>query len=240
MWDELKELLLAFVAALVALWAIVTLVSLSGRLATQDRNSGQKSQDEKPPVDTHASIAADVRDHRPGSVQYEGTPVVASLFISAQAGAPMQEKEQIEAIAHKGLHGDRYCEGCGFWSEKDECQVTIIAQEDLDDMTRETGIDFGKGLHRRNIVTRNIAIEQFVGKRFQIGEAKFAYDRPRPPCLHLQTITGPGVVQAIAGRSGICIRCFHGGVIRQGDEIIPITMSLSGILKTTVKSFWKN
>jgi len=166
--------------------------------------------------------------------------VVAGLFISSQGGTPMQEVEEIEAVARGGLRGDRYCEGCGFWSEKDECDVTIIAQEDLDDMARESGIDFSKGVHRRNIVTRNIALGEFVGKRFQIGEAKFAYDRPRPPCLHLQTITEPGIVKAMVGRSGICVRCFHGGTIRQGDEIIPITMSLSTFLKRAAKSIWQN
>ncbi len=240
MWNELKELLIALLAAIAALWAIVTLVSLSGRLNAPDDGAKQKPPDKEPSLDAHAPITADALDQTSRSAPYEGTPVVTGLFVTSQGSAPMQQVDEIEAVARRGLRGDRYCEGCGFWSEKDECQVTIIAQEDLDDMARETGIDFSNGVHRRNIVTRNIAIEQFVGKRFQIGGAKFVYDRPRPPCLHLQTITEAGVVKALVGRSGICVRCFHGGVIRQGDEIIPITMSFPTILKRALKSFWQN
>ncbi len=168
----------------------------------------------------------------------EGPPSVAQMFIASEASAPMREVDQIEAIARGGLRGDHYCEGCGFWSEKDECEITMISLHDLDDIERETGISFDNGAHRRNIVARNIAMESLIGKRCQIGDAKFAYERPRPPCLHLQQISQPGVVKALVGRSGICIRCFHSGVVRQGDDIIPITFSLAAFVKRAARSFW--
>lgn len=169
----------------------------------------------------------------------DGPPSVARLFIARKASAPMQEVDQIEAIARRGLRGDRYCEGCGFWSEKDECEITMIAQEDLDDIKQETGIGFDNGAHRRNIVTHNIAMENLIGKRFRIGDAKFAFERPRPPCLHLQTISEPGVVKALVGRSGICVRCFHGGVVKRGDPIILISLSFAAFVKKAARSFWQ-
>ncbi len=252
MWSELKELLVGFVGALIALWAVVILVNLGNRLGAQNEETVKKAKKTKPHEDLHSPIveiekgrvspSSDPRSKRykPAYIRtMDGPPSVARLFIARKASAPMQEVDQIEAIARRGLRGDRYCEGCGFWSEKDECEITMIAQEDLDDIKQETGIGFDNGAHRRNIVTHNIAMENLIGKRFRIGDAKFAFERPRPPCLHLQTISEPGVVKALVGRSGICVRCFHGGVVKRGDPIILISLSFAAFVKKAARSFWQ-
>lgn len=241
MWNELGELLIGFVAALAALLLVSVFVTSGSRPETKDDEAGKKSNKPKPPEDQHSPIE-DIGMNRTASSpmqNMDGPPIVARMFIAARASAPMREVDAIEVVARRGLRGDRYCEGCGFWSEKDECEITMISQHDLDDIGRETGIDFDNGAHRRNLVAQNIAMESLIGKRFQIGSAKFAYERPRPPCLHLQQISEPGVVKALAGRSGICIRCFHSGMIKQGDHIIPISLSFSGFLKNAVRSFWE-
>lgn len=243
MWSELKELLIGFAAALVALVAIAIFITAGSRSGEQDEETGKNAKNTRP-RDLHSPIedleARHERSKPVSALAINGPPSISRLFIASRASAPMQEVNEIEVIARRGLRGDRYCEGCGFWSEKDECEITMISQADLDDIERETGINFDNGAHRRNFVARNIAMESLIGKRFQIGDAKFAYERPRPPCLHLQKISEPGVVKALVGRSGICIRCFHSGVVRRGDQIIPITLSLSGFLKKAASSFWEH
>ena len=242
MWSELKELLIGFIAAVAALLAIATLVTSASGSGSHDEKTGKKAKKSKLTEDLHSPI----EDIEKGPVPptslriMEGAPTVARLFIAPEASAPMRDVDQIEAIARRGLRGDRYCEGCGFWSEKDECEITMISQEDLDDIELETGISFDNGAHRRNIVVRNIALESLIGKRFQIGDAKFAFERPRPPCLHLQQISEPGVVKALVGRSGICIRCFHSGMVRRGDPVVLITISFAAFVKKATRSFWQN
>ncbi len=152
------------------------------------------------------------------------TPVsgaVEAIYIAPQGGAAMQPVTEIHAIVGRGLAGDRYLERTGYWSGMDECEVTLIEGEGLDRIEGESGIGVSRGEHRRNIVTRGVRLAQLAGKRFAVGEAVLSYDRPRPPCAYIQSITQPGMTRALAqdGRGGICARVVRAGVIRPGDRI---------------------
>ena len=146
--------------------------------------------------------------------------IVEKIFVTAQGGANMQAVEEVEAVVDGGLLGDRYQTRVGYYSGVDECEVTLIEGEALDDILRQTGIQVANGEHRRNIVTRGIRLNDLAGKTFTIGGATLAYDRPRPPCHYVETITEPGMTRALTGgRGGICVRVVKGGLIRTGDPI---------------------
>ncbi|TCJ15291.1 MOSC domain-containing protein [Rubrobacter taiwanensis] len=150
--------------------------------------------------------------------------VVEAIYIAPEGSAEMQPVEEVKAIEGCGLDGDRYCEGTGYWTPSgDVCEVTLISGEDLDYIQDELGLRVKSGEHRRNIVTRGIDHAQLVGKRFRIGEAVLEYDRPRPPCAHVQDLTEPGMTRALVGRGGHCARVVEGGRIRPGDEIVFLT-----------------
>ena len=145
------------------------------------------------------------------------TGTVEAVFIAGKGGDPMQQLEEVEAVVDRGLRGDRYMERTGYWTDVDECQVTLIQGETLDRISEVT-VDSGE--HRRNIVTRGIDLMKLVGKRFQVGEAELIFDRPRPPCGYIQTITQGGMTKALGGfNGGICARVLTGGMIRAGDSI---------------------
>ena len=102
----------------------------------------------------------------------------------------------------------------------DECQVTLIEGENLDWIRANTDIQVGSGEHRRNIVTRDVPLEELQGRRFAIGAAVLEYDRPRPPCAYIQGLTQPGMTRALGGiRGGICARVVQSGTIREEDAI---------------------
>jgi MOSC domain-containing protein YiiM len=63
------------------------------------------------------------------------------------------------------------------------------------------------------------ALKALSGKRFRIGETVLEYDRPRPPCRHVQDLTEPGMTRALKGRGGICARVVKAGRIRARDAI---------------------
>ena len=133
----------------------------------------------------------------------------------------MQRVEQAEAIVGAGLRGDRYMHRTGYWSGVDECQVTLIQAEALEQIAGDSDISVGEGQHRRNIVTRGIALDGLVGRRFHVGDVLLEYDRPRPPCGYIQTITQKGMTRALGGgRGGICVRVVDGGTIRCGDTVV--------------------
>ena len=142
-----------------------------------------------------------------------------AIYIAPSAGEPMERVASVEAVAGRGLKGDRYFAETGRWSGTVDSEVTLIAQEDLDHMSARSDVHVQNGEHRRNIITRNILLEALTGKRFYIGSALFGYDRPRPPCTYIRTITEDGMGKALGRNSGICARCINSGKIKQGDRI---------------------
>lgn len=148
------------------------------------------------------------------------TATVEALFIASGAGRAMERVTSVEALEGQGLAGDRYAARTGYWTAVDECQVTLIEAEALDQIAAEAKLRVAAGEHRRNIVTRGIALEALVGRRFRIGGALLEYDRPRPPCRYVETLTEPGMTRALArAGGGICARVVAAGPIRVGDAI---------------------
>ncbi len=157
---------------------------------------------------------------------FEGWGSVEAIFVTTSAGAPMVALEAASAVAGCGLAGDRYCARTGYWSGFDYCQVTLIEGEALDEIVEMYGIDVGKGQHRRNVVTRGLPFRSLIGAQVSIGEAVLAYDRPRPPCRYIESITEPGMTRALAARrGGICMSVLKSGTIRVGDTISVIAPS---------------
>lgn len=145
--------------------------------------------------------------------------IVEEIYVTGKGSSPMERVEEIRAVENGGLEGDRYKEGTGYWtSYGDVCEVTLIEGEDLDEIENE-GLGVKSGEHRRNIITRGVDLERLRGSRFRIGEAVLKYDRPRPPCKHIQDMTEPGMTRALKRRGGICARVVEGGLIRPRDEI---------------------
>ena len=146
--------------------------------------------------------------------------IVERIFIASDGAMGMGQVDEIEAVAQRGLRGDRYFKRTGYWSGVDECEVTLIEAEHLEEIQRTTGIHVENGQHRRNLVTRGLRLGGLVGRRFQVGKAVLEYDRPRPPCGYIQSITEPGMTKALLGRGGICARVVKSGVIRARDAIV--------------------
>lgn len=145
--------------------------------------------------------------------------VVLKIFVAASGGEAMDAVEEIEALQGCGLRGDRYCKQTGYWTGVDECQVTLIESEALEEICAKTGIHIENGEHRRNLVTRGVRLEELEGKQFRVGEAILEYDRPRPPCGYIESLTERGMTRSLIGRGGICARVVQSGKIRPQDAI---------------------
>ena len=145
--------------------------------------------------------------------------IVEKIFMTPEGGAPMRTVNEATAVADRGLEGDRYLKRAGYWTDIDECQVTLIEAEHLEEIERETGVKVRGGEHRRNIVTRNLDLMGLAGRRFKIGAATLVFDRPRPPCAYIASITERLMTKALWNRGGICARVVKGGTIKPGDRI---------------------
>src|SRR5215210_5903991 len=138
---------------------------------------------------------------------------VEGIFLAPEGGARMKGVQVATALEACGLEGDRYCAGTGHWSRFGRvCEVTFVANEDLDDIERETGVGVKDGEHRRNVVTRGINLKALRrGGRFLVGEVLFEYLGPRSVCRYIERLTEPGMTDALKGRGGICARVIENG-----------------------------
>jgi MOSC domain-containing protein YiiM len=148
-------------------------------------------------------------------------PTVVDLFVAGAGSEPMEPVESVEAVAGRGLRGDRYFDGSGYYAPFDVCQVTLIASEAIAEIDAETGIDLSAGEHRRNVVTEGIDVHDLLDHRFRVGDAVLEGTRPRPPCAHVEEMIGEdGAASALGdGRGGICADVIETGAIQVGDSV---------------------
>lgn len=153
------------------------------------------------------------------------------IFTALEAEAEMHERSEVEAVAGGGLRGDRYfseIETGTFveWEPDEErlagYDLTLIEQETVDAIEREANVALAPGEHRRNIETRNVALNHLVGERFRVGDVVCRGDRLCEPCNYLERITQDGVLNALTHRGGLRADILDGGTIRPGDEVVPL------------------
>ena len=127
----------------------------------------------------------------------------------------------IEAVAARGLAGDRYYLGIGAFSRwpGEGRQVTLIEAEAVGDILAESGIDLSEGRHRRNIVTSGIRLADLKERRFRIGGVLLRGERLCAPCRYLDKLVGERAFEVMKGRGGLRANIITGGMIHVGDTI---------------------
>ena len=150
---------------------------------------------------------------------------VLEIWLAPRAAAPMRRLAVVEAVAGRGLAGDRYALGGGTWAEYPdlEKQVTLIDRDDVAAVARETGAPLTPGDTRRNLVTTGLDLSTLVGRWFTVGPALLFGAKRCPPCTHLERLTGVRLVKAMARRGGINAAVFAGGPIAEGAPVRLLT-----------------
>jgi hypothetical protein len=120
---------------------------------------------------------------------WEGT--VVSIHVAAEASAAMQSITEVRAFPGRGLEGDRYFYGTGFYSKKSSYggrEVTLIEIE---------------------------AVQALFGAVLMRGT------RLCEPCKHLDDLTLHGVMSGLIHRGGLRALILSEGVIRVRDAVRP-------------------
>ena len=146
---------------------------------------------------------------------------VEAIYLAGHATAERRPVDEAQAVAGKGLEGDRYFERVGTFGRapEDGRDLTLIESEALEALAREHGIELAPGEDGRNVVTRGIGLNDLVGKRFRVGEAECYGDRLCDPCRHLERRTEPGVLKGLAYRGGLRANVLTSGRIAVGDPV---------------------
>jgi hypothetical protein len=146
------------------------------------------------------------QDRRVGSV--------VAILRAPDAESPLEYVETVDAVAGRGLVGDRYYERRGTFSGPGRgYELTLVEAEVLD------SIDLPWEQARRNIVTRGIALNALVGHRFTIGSVACIGRRLAEPCAHLEKLARPGLLRPLVHRGGLRADILEGGSISIGDSV---------------------
>ena len=157
----------------------------------------------------------------------DGTGSVEAIHLAPDSGEDTEPVETVEAVAGEGLRGDRHFGGNG-------ADVTLIEAEALEAAAGEdrggaveeaddgASIDLTDGEHRRNVTTRDAALNHLVGERFRVGDVVCEGVELCEPCGHLESLTEDGAMSALVHRGGLCAEIVESGTIEVGDEVEPV------------------
>lgn len=152
-----------------------------------------------------------------GSLRWKGA--VVSIHVAADGGAPMRDAVEVRAVAGRGLEGDRYREGTGYYSDHPGPirEASLIEDETLETLERDHGMEVAPGETRRNVVTRGVPLNHLVGREFRVGEAVL---EGVEPCDHLVAVTDKrGLLPNLIHRGGLHARVAKSGRFRRGDTL---------------------
>lgn len=145
------------------------------------------------------------------------------IYIAQHKGKDLHATDKVEAVAGRGLVGDRYFLKEGTYSAKDgpDREVTLIEVEALEGLAREYEITLQPAQSRRNLLTGGVPLNHLVGKTFTVGSVVLRGIRLCEPCGHLEKLTCSGVEKGLKHRGGLRAQVVTGGVLEVGVTIMP-------------------
>ena len=143
------------------------------------------------------------------------------IFIGSHKATDLDAVESAEAVAGRGLVGDRYFLKQGTFSDKDvpDREVTLIEIEALEGLTREYDVALQPAQARRNLLTRGVPLNHLVGRNFTAGGVVLHGIRLCEPCGHLAKLTCKGVEKGLAHRGGLRAQIVGGGRLEVGAAV---------------------
>lgn len=150
-------------------------------------------------------------------------PSVVAIYTGDRSRAPLHAEAAVTLEAGRGIVGDRYHAGIGTFSEKHkgkpDTEVTLIEIEEIERFNGLQGVGRAAGDFRRNIVTRDVRLNDLVGRQFFVGTALLEGIRLCEPCSHLAQLLSPAVLPDMVHRAGLRARIVVGAVVHSGDPI---------------------
>jgi MOSC domain-containing protein YiiM len=138
---------------------------------------------------------------------------VEAIHLGAPKDPELWTVEFVQAVAGKGLEGDRHFHpGRAAPGQA----LTLVAAE----VVEEVGLRPGET--RRQVTVRDVDVNGLVGKRFRVGEVECFGVELCEPCRHLEAMTRPGIIKELTHRAGINADILSGGVIRVGDPVVEL------------------
>ena len=158
------------------------------------------------------------RGVKPSSPVWQGR--VVALFVAPKSAEEMVSLSSVQALADRGLEGDRFFRDSWSAINRSDKAVSLIEDEVLELAAGELGVESIAQKTRRNIVTRGVPLIDLLQREFVIGKVRMRGIRLFEPCAHLVKVSRlPGIFKALNHRSGLKAAILSDGVITVGDRV---------------------
>ena len=141
---------------------------------------------------------------------------VYKIGISDNNNKPINEVISIDVLANQGVLGDRH-----FSKFNDPYnQLSLIESENIDYYNIKYGLNISYIDFRRNIITKEIDLNNLIGKKFFIGEAEVEGIDLCRPCRHLtEMLNEKNILKEFLRKGGLRCRILTTSQINIGDKI---------------------
>ena len=141
---------------------------------------------------------------------------IIKLGITESNNMEICEVDSIEVLANKGIVGDRH-----FKDFNDPfCQLSLIESENIDYYNLKYGLNIPYVNFRRNIVTKDIRLNDLIGKKLLIGKVKVEGIDLCRPCRHLtEVLNQNNILKEFLRKGGLRCQILSSSKIYIGDEI---------------------
>lgn len=146
------------------------------------------------------------------------TGSVVAVFTGPEEDGPVKQVSSVEAIAGRGIQGDRYFREGDAEGDPTE-EITLFESEAIIETNETTDLDVQPEDMRRNILTSGLSLVELIGKRLKIGDAVVEPMEDNPPCKHLVELAGKDLLKPLIKKGGVRGRILTSGTIREGDTI---------------------
>jgi MOSC domain-containing protein YiiM len=149
--------------------------------------------------------------------------VVTGIYTAAKKGAGVIGHKQVAVKAGKGIVGDRYYSETGKnrsnYKGQPDWEITLIESEVIEFFNRESGNGFHESDFRRNLITKDVRLNDLVGEHFTINGVKFYGVQLCEPCASLQRRLAVKILPALVGKGGLRAQILTDGILAEGSPL---------------------
>lgn len=124
----------------------------------------------------------------------------------------MVDVPEVECVEGRGLVGDRFFD----YRVNYRGQITFFEWEIWQQIQTQVGTRCHPSAFRRNIITRDIALNDLIGCTFELQGVRFEGIEECKPCEWMNTAVGPGTETALKHHGGLRARIKSSGTLRIG------------------------
>jgi MOSC domain-containing protein YiiM len=129
---------------------------------------------------------------------------------------PMIEVPVIKCVAGRGIQGDRYFD----LKDNYKGQITFFSLEFFDELRGALQVqDCSPTSVRRNVITRDIDLNELIGQDFEIQGVRFHGTEECRPCYWMDRAVAPGAEEFLKGRGGLRARILTDGELHSTAQV---------------------